>query len=68
MTFIADAFSSKPVKSEPIPTRDTAADAVNAEDDRRRKIGAGYGFGTQMLSGAGGVSGGELTGTRSANG
>lgn len=68
MSFITDAISGpeKP-KVEPIPTRDTAADSVTAEDERKRKIGAGYGAGTQMLSGAGGVAQ-ELTGTRSANG
>jgi hypothetical protein len=68
MSTIMDAFSSAPKpKVEPIPTRDTAADVVSADDERRRKIGAGYGAGTQMLSGSGGVAS-ELTGTRSAGG
>lgn len=68
MSFITDAFSTPKVKSEPPVTRDTAADAVNAEDERKRKIGSGYGAGTLMLSGPGGVTTGELTSTRSANG
>lgn len=68
MTFVADLFSSTPKpKVEPTPTRDTAADSINADDERRRRIAAGLGAGTQMLSGAGGVSS-ELTGTRTANG
>jgi hypothetical protein len=68
MSTIIDGLSSpKQPKVEPIPTRDTAADAVSADDERRRKIGAGYGAGTQMLSGSGGVAS-ELTGTRSAGG
>jgi hypothetical protein len=70
MTTIAGMFSGsgstpKP-KSEPIPTRDTAADAVaQAEEDRRRRLLIGAG--TQMLSGPSGVTG-ELTGTRGAGG
>lgn len=68
MTMISDAFSEpKKQKIEPIPTRDSAADAVSDDDEQRRKIGAGIGAGTAMLSGSGGVAR-ELTGTRSAGG
>lgn len=66
MSMITDAFSSpKPAKVEPLPTRDSAADAV-AEDERKRHL-ASYGAGTAMLSGPTGVVR-ELTGTRAANG
>jgi hypothetical protein len=68
MSFIADAISPKKPKVEPVPTRDTAADAVDTpEEERKKKINSGYGAGTLMLTGPGGVTG-ELTGTRSANG
>lgn len=64
MSMITDAFSSpKPQKIEPLPTRDTAADAVAEDQERRRKALLGLGAGAQMLSGPGGVST-ELTGTR----
>lgn len=59
---------SKP-KVEPLPTRDTAADAVSddPESERKKRVAAGYGGSSFMLTGPGGVTG-ELTGTRSANG
>jgi hypothetical protein len=64
MTMISDAFTEpKKQKIEPIPTRDTAADAVADEDEQKRRSLLGMGAGSQMLSGPGGVSG-ELTGTR----
>lgn len=57
---ITDAFSTpKPAKVEPLPTRDTAADAVAADAENERQRHAVL----TMLSGSGGVST-ELTGTR----
>lgn len=69
MSLISDMVSGgdKP-KTEPLPTRDTAADAVDeAEKERRRRAGLGYGGSPAMLSGPSGV-GTEMTGTRSAGG
>jgi hypothetical protein len=69
MSMIADMVTGgdKP-KVEPLPTRDTAADAVDAaEKERKRRAGLGYGGSPAMLSGPSGV-GAELTGTRSAGG
>jgi hypothetical protein len=65
MSMIADAFGGSPkVKVEPMPTRDTAADAVDeAEAERKRRALLGYGAASTMLSGPGGVPT-ELTGTR----
>lgn len=68
MSTVADMFTGgKKPKSEPIPTRDDAADANDPDAERRRKLGLGYGAGTLMLSGSQGVPR-ELTGVRSANG
>jgi hypothetical protein len=66
-TFVEAFTGPKKPKVEPIPTRDTAAESLNAEDEHKRRIASGVGAGTVMLSGPGGVSA-ELTGTRSANG
>ncbi len=55
-------------KVEPIPTRDTAADSLDPETERKKRLAAGYGSGSFMLTGPGGVSSGEITGTRAANG
>ncbi|GAB2178704.1 hypothetical protein [Dongia sp. agr-C8] len=67
MSFIGDAFSAPKQKVEPIPTRDTAADALDAEREAKRRALLGMGgLGSTMLSGPGGVTR-ELTGTRSLN-
>ena len=68
MSAIADMFTGGPKpKVEPIPTRNTAADNLDPDAERRKRVAAGYGAGTTMLSGPGGV-GGEMTGTRAASG
>jgi len=53
-------------KVEPVPTRNDAADNLDSDAERRKRLAAGYGAGTTFLSGPGGVSS-EMTGTRSAN-
>ena len=68
MSVVADMFSGGPKpKVEPMPTRDTAADNLDPEAERRKRIASGYGAGTVLLSGPSGVTS-ELTGTRSAGG
>lgn len=68
MTIFTDMFSGgSKAKVEPIPTRDTAADNLDPDTERRKRVAAGYGAGTYMLTGPGGVAS-EMTGTRSAGG
>jgi hypothetical protein len=68
MSMVADMFSGGPKpKTEPIPTRDMAADSTDPDAERRRRLAKGYGPGSVMLSGPGGVVQ-EMTGTRSAGG
>ena len=66
MSTVVDMFDgggSKP-KIEPMPTRNTAADALDPDAERKRRALLGMtGAGQTMLSGPGGVPS-ELTGTR----
>jgi hypothetical protein len=62
MSFFSPA---PPPKVEPVPTRDTAADAVDqAEEERKKRAAMASGMASTMLTGSSGVTT-ELTGTRS---
>ncbi len=69
MSVVADMFTGgKKPKVEPLPTRNDAADSLDPDAERKKRLNAGYGGSSFMLTGPGGVTGGEMTGTRAANG